>query len=128
MTLRSIGLSAVLPLAMGMVGCTDTPAPPYRGASYFQTVSGGCNVGAAAAFAIPAGQQPTTQTAQGPRVEDGKNGADVTCEVSRSAGGYFITGTIQQGTRSFTVTGTLSPGESGHAGLGTVIQVDSRKA
>ena len=125
MTLRSIGLPAVLPLAIGIIGCTDTPAPPYRGASYFQTITGGCNVGTASAFAIPEGQQPTTQTDQGPRIEDGKNGADVSCEVSRSGDGYFISGTLQQGTRSFTVAGTVARGESGHAGLGTVIQVDS---
>ena len=126
MTLRSTRLCAVALLASGAIGCSPASDDAPKGASHFQINGGGCNVGVSQGYTIPVGSQPTTVTSQGARVEDGKEGADVSCKVSEDGDGYFLSGTVQQRTRSFTVSGTVDPtADGGYSGFGTVIQADS---
>jgi hypothetical protein len=127
MTPRSIGLSALAPLAVALIGCTDSPTPPSKGGSSFMT--DGCNV--TTGLTIPSGGQPTSQSYLGARVEDGKGGADVDCDVGKEGSGYRIQATAQEGNRSFTVTAMLAQSsEEGqkYSGLGTVYQFDGTQS
>jgi len=123
MTLRSIGLSAVALLAYGTIGCTDSPSPAAKGGSHFATTSGGCNV--ISGFPIPAEGQPTSSTTLGERVEDGKDGAIVSCRVVSSGGGFAFNGSVQSGARAFSIIANVAPDESGgQSGTGSVRHTD----
>jgi hypothetical protein len=127
MTLRCIALSALVPLALAALGCSETPPPAAKGASAFSATSGGCGV--TGGFEIPAGEAPTSGTYLGSRVTDGKSGAEVSCTVSPGSGGYEISGSVQQGQRGLTITnGVVTPNPAlpgGYAGTGMIYHYDS---
>jgi hypothetical protein len=97
----------------------------FRGASHLEVVTDGCSLPPDAAFTIPEGGQPTTQTGQGPRVENGVDGALVSCQVHAQGDGYSISGSIQVGGLSFTVHGSVNTTDNGHVGSGTISQTDT---
>jgi hypothetical protein len=127
MKLRVIGLSVAGLLALGAVGCSDSPLPPAKGGSNFRITSGGCNQNGS--FPIPEGAvQPTSDTHLGPRVED-TEGATVDCEVRSTGSGYVLSGLIRQGNRSFNINGSVDAvGDGSYLGTGAVIHYDATTA
>ncbi len=97
--------------------------PAARGGSRFAVTSGGCNV--ATAFPIPAEGDATSRIVLGSRVEDGVDGASVTCRVVTSGDGFAFDGNVQEGSRAFTIIANVAPDDAGgHTGIGTVWHTD----
>ncbi len=102
----------------GVGGDPGDPVPRPRAASRVAPLTSGCGVGP---YLIPAGGEPTTDTVVGTRVEDGVDGASVSCTVSVLDGdGYQIRVSVAQGS-SFGLFGTVHADASGvYSGDGEV--------
>lgn len=103
----------------GAAGGSGDPVPSPRAASRVTPLTGGCGVGP---YVIPALGEPTTDTAVGARVEDGVDGASVSCTVSGLDGeGYQIRVSLAQDA-SFALFGAVYADAAGiYSGDGEVI-------
>lgn len=102
----------------GVGGDTGDPVPSSRAASRVAPLTAGCGIGP---YVIPAVGEPTTDTVVGTRVEDGVDGASVSCTASVLDGdGYQIRVSVAQGS-SFGLFGTVHADASGvYSGDGEV--------
>ncbi len=102
----------------GLGGDPGAPVPSARAASRVSPLTAGCGIGP---YLIPAVGEPTTDTVVGTRVEDGADGASVSCTVSVLDGdGYQIQVSVAQGS-SFGLSGAVYADAAGvYSGDGEV--------